>query len=51
MDFDYIWPLMQDAIRLNQILFDNYVYDGQHYIFPFQEGTVCYYNVNQFPWT
>lgn len=51
MDLEYIYPSQSDAIRLNDILWNKYVWDGSNYIFPFSEGTICYYDVNNFPWT
>lgn len=51
MDLEYIYPSQNDAVRLNDILFSKYVFDGQNYIFPFGEGTTCYYDINNMPWT
>lgn len=42
----YIRPSIQDKIRLNQLMWDNYVHKDDNYIFPFCEGTLNYYDVN-----
>lgn len=47
---NYIYPSQIDAARLNNIMFDNYVFNGTDYIFPFQAGTTCYYDINMLPW-
>src|SRR5574337_469975 len=48
----YIFPIYADIVRLNQIMFDAYCFDSatQQWIFPFSEGTTCYYNVDSGPW-
>jgi hypothetical protein len=46
----YINPANNDAVFLNEIMFDNYVFDGENYVFPFQDGTTCYYDSNRMPW-
>lgn len=47
---NYIYPSQVDAVRLNNIMFSNYVFDGSNYIYPFGPGTTCYYDINMLPW-
>jgi hypothetical protein len=48
----YIKPSYDNAVRLNNILYDNYCFNAAtgEWIFPFTEGTTSYYDVNNLPW-
>lgn len=42
----YLKPSVDNVIRLNQIMWDNYVFKNGNYLQPFDEGTQNYYDVN-----
>lgn len=44
---NYINISTQDAIRLNDIMYNTYVFDGQNYLFPFVEGSTTYLDMTK----
>lgn len=47
MSNNYINISTSDAIRLNNIMFNTYVFDGRNYLFPFVEGSTTYLDITK----
>lgn len=45
----YINPLQADAVRLNNIIYSHYIFDGVNYIPPYDSNTTSFIDVTLFP--